>query len=57
MYVSDWVTGGRLFEVAKACRCVLKVSTSLTPLLQALNGGILNMHTFKGVWLIKAQGG
>lgn len=38
------------FEVAKPCRCVSKVSTSLTPLLQALNHGILNMHTFKGDW-------
>lgn len=58
MYVSDWVTegGGGPFEVAKACRCVLKVSTSLTPLLQALNDGILNMHTFKGVWPIEARG-
>lgn len=50
--MSVWGTGdgGRTFEVAKPCRCVLKVSTSLTLLLQALNNGILNMHTFKGDW-------
>lgn len=56
MYVSVWVTGGGPFEVAKPCRCVLKVSTSLTPLLQALNNGILNMHTFKADWATEPGG-
>lgn len=55
MYVSVWVSGGP-FEVAKPCRCVLKVSTSLTPLLQALKNGILNMHTFKGDWATEPGG-
>lgn len=54
-WVYVWVR--EAFDVLRPCRCVwMGVSVALPPPLQALNDGILNMHTFKGRLAHRAWG-